>query len=86
MRVMREVKHYQLLAALGEGAFHAEDNELVGKLPRVVQAEVLVIPHDLGVAEDFMPLILNEFDQAGLLKEGYLLKDVLVVALDLQDP
>jgi len=73
MRVMREVKHDQLLAALREGALSSEDDELVGELPRVVQAEVLVIPHDMGVAEDFMPLILHELDQAGLLQEGHLL-------------
>lgn len=30
MRVMREVKHDQLLTALGEGAFSSEDDELVG--------------------------------------------------------
>jgi hypothetical protein len=30
MQVMREVKHNQLLAALGEGAFSSEDDELVG--------------------------------------------------------
>ena len=59
---MREVKHDQLLAALREGTFYAEDDELVGKLPRVVQAEVLIVPHDLGVAEDLMPLILHELN------------------------
>ena len=33
-----------------------------------------------------MPLILHELNQAGLLQEWYLFKDVLVLALDLQDP
>jgi len=40
----------------------------------------------MRVVEDLMPLILHELDQACLLQEGDLLKDVLVLPLDLQDP
>ena len=39
----------------------------------------------MGVAEDLMPLVLHELYQAGLLQEGDLLKDVLILTLDLQD-
>jgi hypothetical protein len=39
----------------------------------------------MGVAEDLMPLVLHELDQAGLLQEGDLLKDVLIQTLYLQD-
>jgi hypothetical protein len=37
----------------------------------------------MRAVEDLMPLILHELDQAGLLQEGDLLKDVFVLPLDL---
>ena len=33
-----------------------------------------------------MPLVLHELNQAGLLQEGDLLKNILILPLDLQDP